>query len=327
MKKALIISSIKPSPINNGEPSGLIDIVIKELKKDFLIDFKLISAKRKINKLSFFIKQVNYDLDLYDFILIYPFHAAFAIKNKKQNKSFVLGPDATSLVWKRRSKIHGRLDPKRYLFQLISFVFCLREKHLYKKGVTHIVVGKNDENYLTKHGIVNTRYLPHPIIEPEISNQSLHKIECPTFVIAGHYSKDMLCNSSVKKINKELSGKDLLIVGKRNKWITTQFPNLKCSYISFIENYKDICRPNKHVHLCPIAFGGGTKNRVLSALNYGCLVFGTEIANENIIHPNLKGIQVLTSETKFEITNVEGYRANLNELFRTTLSSIINEKN
>lgn len=326
MKKILIISSIKPSKINDGNPSGLIDYLYRFINKTYDTTYYLVKADRDYHKLGLFIPRINIDVKDFDIVITYPFYITFGLNLKKANNVKVLGPDATSLVWLRRSRLYGFSNYKKYLYKLLYLFFQNREKHLSNKGVEFLLVGKNDLNHFHNNGISSVKYLTHPIVDFKPFRYNIQETKkAPEFVISGHYSRDMFCLKALKIIQNYIEGYKLIVVGRNNRWIVDLFPKNNVVYIDFVDDYSSVCKAQRHIHLCPISYGGGTKNRVLSALNYGCMVFGTEIANENIQHPNLKKIEDLKNLDKIKYVDERYFADSINKKFKLELKNILNE--
>jgi hypothetical protein len=249
----------------------------------------------------------------------------YSVKMSRPKDCYVLGPDSNSLVWKRRANVN--IDKARIrglIYFLISKIFLIREKHISNQNVKLIVVGKNDQLYMEDNNIKNVRYLTHPIIEEE---KIIEVGKCKgkrKLVISGFYNKEMVCKRSIDIINQINTVETIIICGRKNKWLQEHFKNFEIEYIPFVENYQEICNPDLHIHVCPIAYGGGTKNRVLSSLFFGCLVFGTEIANENIFHPNLYKIEDLKNLESIKVKDWKNFKNKLDGMFKNDLQKILN---
>ncbi len=322
MKSIAIITSFKPNKINQGNPSGLIDYLIQELDFHYSVSIFYLKCNSSLNKLGFQIPKNIIDLDSFDFIFVYPFYVIFSLQKKYYNKTFVLGPDATSLVWYRRSCLYSVFSPKYWLYNIVSFIFLYQESKVFARGANLIVVGQNDQNFLQQKRNINSFYLPHPIVEnsfPSKFDSSGNKI----FVISGHYSKDMVCLNSIRLIKKFIPNSQLIILGNKNSFLANYFEEFNVALIDFVQDYSEVCVPNLHIHLCPLAFGAGTKNRVLSALYYGCLVFGTDISNENINHPNLYMMKDLNLFHSIKSIDFPNYRNSVNSKFTQALTYLL----
>lgn len=322
MKKIAVITAFKPNKINQGNPTGLIDFLIRELECNYVVSVFHLECGSLLNKLGFLIQRIKINFDSFDFIFVYPFYSIFSLPEKYYFKAFVLGPDASSLVWYRRSNLYSIFLPKFWLFRFVSAIFLHKEFIVFRKGATLLVVGENDKKFLLDKKNINSFYLPHPIVEDSIP-PFFSDCEDKIFVISGHFSKDMVCLSSIELIRKKIPNSNLLILGKKNFFLLEYFIDFKVTLIDFVIDYSEVCVPNLHIHLCPLAFGGGTKNRVLSALHYGCLVFGTEISNENICHPNLYEIKDLNQISSLKPVRFSGFKNSVNKKFSNSIDFLL----
>lgn len=295
--KILIITNFKLKKENENEPSSLIWYIFNFLLKFHEIDVKHIPINSKLELLGFG-KKISINELRYDLYICYPLSIFKRIPNEIKSKSIVIGPDSVTLLYYRFFKTSNSFFLKLKNFLLVVW-FSQIEKNIISLSKRFIVVGKNDSRWLKKKfDKENISYLTHPIID--YSHKKVDYINYPgkiNFIISGFYNK----KNCMKNINVYLKKLDSLyecsfiVVGKKNKWlfklIFNKFPK-KTFYIERVANFKEICNPIKHVHIVPLKAGAGTKNRVLTALNYDCTVLTSFVGYENIFY-NYSGNKLL----------------------------------
>jgi hypothetical protein len=216
-------------------------------------------------------------------------------------KTVVLGPDSYSLVFRRFFRIAKGFN--KIKFWILFIWFLLLEKFWIKKIKSLIVVGKSDVRWIKKvcsNEMVSEKihFLSHPLLKQSLTedllcNKKENLSEQKRFVFAGDLSKQHYVGDYIEKIvgfltvsNHPINKIDFLIVGKNNYWVFKQLgviPYFSLEYVPWVEDYTTICRPGVDIHCVPLMAGGGTKNRVMTAVANGVEVISTPIGTENII--------------------------------------------
>ena len=345
MKEILILTGIEPNKDNKGGPSGLIWEIIERLKSRYSLTIKIKKISSNLNKLGLF-KTSNADYTKYDLIFVYPFSLSFYVDKKFRYKTIVLGPDSPSLLFYRFYVHSDTLKSRIKNFILFNW-FLIREKQILREFKKFVVVGKNDTRWLKCTSKV--KYLTHPILNSIINNNNkyINIDNKKTLVFSGDMSPKYTGNlifDIYKQLNKkEYFNLPIIVVGKNNKWIfelfyKSKFTNLK--YISWIDDYNEICNPLHHIHVIPLLNGAGTKNRTLTACAKGVPIITTQIGFENIHYskPLNKILKFKTGDDfinklnslldiTFDIneTNRNKFILNVNTKFEIDLLEIIEE--
>ena len=151
-----------------------------------------------------------------------------------------------------------------------------------------LLVGVEDTKASPYYANKKVCYLTHPNLFKK--NWSSFKGHKRRFVLSGDLSRKYVGPglSLVVELfkNKPTWIEKVLVVGKNNYWIYSVLnKKLKVTieYVEWVENYKDICLSGYDIHLAPLLAGAGTKNRILSCLDFGVPVIGTSICFENIV--------------------------------------------
>ena len=309
----ILITAIEPNYYNKNGPSGLLWEIVDYLKNTNInidvskVDLSADKINRIVQRLGMNIKPTSMDLSKYDIILFYPSFIASIIPEKYYKKTFSLGPDSDSLVF--YSFFKKAITWKKYVYLLMAKWFINYEKKWIKRGIKLIVVGEKDRKWISLHNKKeknNIFYLHHPLLISSLSELTASPPEKIRFIFSGDLSEcyvgdyiDRLVNE-INLINKKIL--NILVVGKRNKSIYEKLCHIndaQVEYIEWIEDYSDLCNVGYDVHCIPLVAGGGTKNRVMTAIANGVKVISTSIGLDNIPYSNLFGVYKAKSEKEF----------------------------
>lgn len=313
MKRILWLTAIKPSKLNIGGPSGFPWEVIRQLRNmgyDVIVETIEIQNPFlfRLSRLGVFISKYENDLDKYDKIMVYPDYMANYVPHKYWNKTISMGPDASSFVMARMYRIGSGW--RKLLFAVYMNIQQYNEKR-WMKGLYNVcVVGKNDKRWLLMHSDKKNKafFLVHPFLSNSLIDLSSLKpvlLAKKRFVFAGDLSRHYVgvffeeLVVSIKKLDVSLS---ILVVGKGNYWvynILKKADNCTVGYVSWVDDYRDICVLGQDIHCVPMFAGGGTKNRVLTALANGLEVITTPMGLENIYHDGVEGIYICRNAGSF----------------------------
>lgn len=360
-----IVTSIKPNKKNTGGPSGLIweiQELLKQYKNVHMSTFIISKSSNKyiaqINSLGFYWGKYKQELITYDKILLYPDFLLGYMPKCLLNKIIVLGPDASSMVGKRKYNAYMKDASVSLIKKIYQYLYYKRFKYFERTYIAKInkfvVVGENDKQWLQNNINNNLRYkiifLRHPLLSHSLTNlkdMSFDKFNDKRFIFAGdmrysYVGKNITLLAENLKIllSKNNINLSIIVVGKANKWIADIFSKVKSlnvQYFIWIENYQDICQINRDVHCVPLIAGGGTKNRVLTAIANGLEIISTSIGVENIPIDGLTNIYVDNNMKNFaqdmlncaisKIDTYDKFRAFLNEriIFREKIKNEFNQ--
>lgn len=328
--KILILTSIKPDPINGGgHPSGLIWEIIKFLKENnrnievFVKEESTNKIHRVFHRYGIYLKKVNINFNDYEKIIVYPENLVFGISKKIRKKIIVLGPDSPSL---RDARIYKEMKKNNiniletWIKGIYYNIAKYHEYRLLKQVKSFLVVGKTDKLWMKKNSYIRNqsflkgkiKFLRHPILSRVVKRQLEKKenVEIKRFIFSGDLNYKFN-NRFITGIVNELekfnnmspeSFLNIVVVGKKNKWIANLFKNIKIcnvNYIEWIEDYNDVCIIGQDVHCLPLLVGAGTKNRTLTAIANGLEIITTPIGIENIMYKNLTSIYITRNEKLF----------------------------
>lgn len=317
-----IVTSIVPNKKNTGGPSGLIWEIQELLKqeRDINIDIFIVNSSKnkyiaQLNTWGFYKGKYKNLLEKYDKILLYPDFLLGYMPSNILEKIIVLAPDASSMVGKRKYDVYMKDKSISIIKKIYQYLYYRRfiyfEKKYIPKVNKYIVVGENDRDWLRSYLKINADkekvvFLRHPLLSysmvdlerVKFSNSDNNK----RFIFAGdmRYSYVGVCIKEIadklsNKLNKFSEKMNIIVIGKNNKWIADIFnekKELNVKYYTWIENYQDVCKINTDIHCVPLIAGGGTKNRVLTALANGLNIISTEIGVENIPIQGLDNVKV-----------------------------------
>lgn len=313
MKKILWVTAIKPSKFNIGGPSGLPWEIIRQLRDmGYDVTIQMVEIHNplllRLSRLGFFMSKCKNRLDEYDKIMAYPDFMANYIPRKHWSKTISMGPDASSFVMARLHRIgHGW---RRFLFAIYMKIQRYNEK-CWMRGLDKVcVVGKNDKRWLLMQRIEKSKvvFLVHPFLSNSLIDlSSLQPVlnARKRFVFAGDLSSHYVGTffyellSSIQKLDEQFL---ILVVGKRNYWVYEVLKKAAActvKYVSWVDDYRNICVVGRDIHCVPMLAGGGTKNRVLTALANCLEVITTPIGLENIYHEGVEGIHVCRNASAF----------------------------
>ncbi|WP_018999417.1 glycosyltransferase [Megamonas rupellensis] len=323
-----IVTSIAPNKKNTGGPSGLIWEIQELLKQksDINIDtFIVNSSKNKyiaqLNTWGIYQGKYKNSLEKYDKILLYPDFLLGYMPSNILEKIIVLAPDASSMVGKRKYDVYMKDESINIVKKVYQYLYYKRfvffEKKYIPKVNKYIVVGENDRDWLQSYLKINSDkekvvFLRHPLLS--YSMVDLEKIEVSNdknkrFIFAGDMRYSYVgqnIKNLAENLNRLLEKNDdklsIVVVGKANKWIADIFSQvryLNVEYFTWIEHYQDICQINRDVHCIPLIAGGGTKNRVLTAIANGLEIISTKIGTENIPIKGLTNVFICENMNEF----------------------------
>jgi hypothetical protein len=364
-KKILVLSTISPNK-NSGGPASLLWHCIEVFKENSnLVDIKIIDESSlslfkgltKLTRLGIFSRKLDLDWSNYDVIFICPFYLALNLNIKKEyrSKAFVLGVDSASFMFARFFKNNETFVSKIKNYFLLKW-FLHKENQIIKDYKSFLVVGKNDRLWLnTKIAQLNRSkvvYLAHPVLtevikkaHKECDYQSIHiKPGLKTLIFSGNLSRKYTGNlineftPYLKNIH-ETYKTVILVSGKNNKWVYDYFIESgieqNIEYVEWVENYTDICNPNRHIHVAPLLNGAGTKNRSLTACALGVSLLTTKVGIENICcykpvnfirvsnNPSIMAdhLEFLISKAErlIPIEDLIEFTNNINQVFSSTL--------
>jgi hypothetical protein len=364
-KKILILSTISPNK-NSGGPASLLWHCIEVFKENNnFVDIKIIDESSlslfkgltKLTRLGIFSRKLNLDCSNYDVIFICPFYLALNLDIKKEYraKAFVLSVDSASFLFARFFKNSETLVSKIKNYFLLKW-FLYRENEIINDYKSFFVVGKNDRLWLNLKLLQldpsKVVYLTHPVLTEVIkfvntennSRQIYIKPGLKTLVFAGNLSRKYtgsLINEFTPYLKNihETYKTVILVSGKSNKWVYDYFIqsgiNQNIEYVEWVENYTDICNPNRHIHVAPLLNGAGTKNRSLTACALGVSLLTTKVGIENIHYykpvnfvrasnnPNIMAdhLEFLISKAEkfILIEDLIEFTNNINQVFSNTL--------
>lgn len=315
--KVLILTSIRPDPLNRGgHPSGLIWEIIKKFKENnvaidiFVKEESTNRIHRVFHRYGIYLGKINVNFRDYKKIIVYPENLVFGVPKIFRKKMVVLGPDSPSLrdarIYKEMKKISISILG-RWIKGIYYNIAKYHEYRILKQVGLFLVVGRTDRFWIKKNPYIKNKpllkekikFLRHPILS-KVVKEKLKKenIKKKRFIFSGDLNYKFN-NRFIINIVKELEKYDCLldkksfnivIVGKKNKWISDLFEQIEVcnvNYIEWIEDYNEICVIGQDVHCLPLLVGAGTKNRTLTALSNGLEIISTPIGLENI---NIKGL-------------------------------------
>ena len=259
-------------------------------------------------------------LDVYDKILVYPDFLLARLPKRYYRKITVLAPDASSMVGRRKYKQY-RGDASVswikiwYQYLYAKNFLCFEKEHI--PAVEHyLVVGKKDRLWLRRHLRDSDReivkFLLHPLLSHSLLPLDISSMKRPhgrRFVFSGDMRYSYVGKNIIalaKCLSEEspslVSKLHIFIVGKNNKWLADLFSketNAQISYEAWVERYQDICVMGQDIHCVPLVAGGGTKNRVVTALANGVELISTSVGVENIPLSSGQSVYVCNSMQNF----------------------------
>lgn len=322
-----IVTSIPPDRENRGGPSGLIWEIEQFLTNSTAHDVTTIivpvSGNKYVRQLHTWgraLRSLDIALDVYDKILVYPDFLLARLPKRYYKKITVLAPDASSMVGRRKYKQY-RGDAsvswiKIWYQYLYAKNFLCFEKEYIPAVEHYLVVGKKDRLWLRRHLRDSDReivkFLLHPLLSHSLLPLDISSVKRPhgrRFVFSGDMRYSYVGKNIIalaKCLSEEspslVSKLHILVVGKNNKWIAELFSketNAQISYEAWVECYQDICVMGQDVHCVPLVAGGGTKNRVVTALANGLELISTSVGVENIPLSSGQSVYVCNSMQNF----------------------------
>ncbi|QNH54517.1 hypothetical protein H1B31_00630 [Selenomonas timonae] len=322
-----IVTSIPPDRENRGGPSGLIWEIEQFLTNSTAHDVTTIivpvSGNKYVRQLHTWgraLRSLDIPLDVYDKILVYPDFLLARLPKRYYKKITVLAPDASSMVGRRKYKQY-RGDAsvswiKIWYQYLYAKNFLCFEKEYIPAVEHYLVVGKKDRLWLRRHLRDSDReivkFLLHPLLSHSLLPLDISSMKRPhgrRFVFSGDMRYSYV-GKNIIALAQYLSEEDsslvsklhIFIVGKNNKWLADLFSketNAQISYEAWVERYQDICVMGQDIHCVPLVAGGGTKNRVVTALANGVELISTSVGVENIPTSTGQNIYVCNSMRNF----------------------------
>lgn len=322
-----IVTSIPPDRENRGGPSGLIWEIEQFLTNSTAHDVTTITVPvfenkyvRQLHTWGRALRSLDIPLDVYDKILVYPDFLLARLPKRYYKKITVLAPDASSMVGRRKYKQY-RGDAsvswiKIWYQYLYAKNFLCFEKEYIPAVEHYLVVGKKDRLWLRRHLRDSDReivkFLLHPLLSHSLLPLDISSMKRPhgrRFVFSGDMRYSYVGKNIIalaKCLSEEspslVSKLHILVVGKNNKWIAELFSketNAQVSYEAWVECYQDICVMGQDVHCVPLVAGGGTKNRVVTALANGLELISTSVGVENIPLSSGQSVYVCNSMQNF----------------------------
>lgn len=237
--------------------------------------------------------KIHIEVSGYRYIIVFPFELALVDFIGFEGKLFVIGPDSTSMVFSRAILYHKNLMYR--LLSAIRFVQNGRLDYFVSKKATMIyTVGNNDK---TAYNVFFNRnkavYLPHPVIADLEEREELADwdgYEKIRLLFAGSlsffYSGEMLDSYVYAILHSNMQDRiSVSFLGKDRRYKEYEKQLTKFGYetyfIEYTPSFEDFLT-TRHILLVPLLVGGGTKNRVLTALGCGMDVIGSRIACENV---------------------------------------------
>ena len=267
------------------------------------INLRVIRIRKpnKFNKLGFYKKKLCLSNERYDRLLCYPSHLFFALEKKDRDAAVVIGPDCATMLYKRFARLHRRSLSYVYYSSLSFYYFNFFEKEILRESFKYLLVGRSDVRYLkicVPSSRDNVCYLVHPCFgnyERKLNMNSVSRTDMKNIILSGDLSYKYVGNEGLDLIyrvyRQSRNIQRLIVVGQKNKWLyrklLKRIPINKLTFEDWIDDYTDICKPGRDIHLFPLYAGAGTKNRVLTANMFQCKMIGTHIAFENT-HVNRK---------------------------------------
>lgn len=293
----LLITTIAPYPENRGEPSGLPWEILEVLKLEGwevrvqMIPLSKCPISRRLMQLCIPVRKYKIEAQQGELLLAYPFYIGKIIPPALRKRTIVLGPDATSMLYARFSRIEsGNL---RFLFRILTYWFAIQERWTMRHLAGIAVVGRNDRRWLRAvFALAANRvsYVPHPVLNHVVKAISCKGCEAnPRLVFGGDLSRkyigDFFDSLDYVAVSQILCGADceVLIVGKGNQSVYDAIAGrLPSKYVAWVEDYASLCDPLRDIHVVPLMAGAGTKNRALTALAMNVIVLTTPIGIENV---------------------------------------------
>lgn len=349
-KQMLLITAYRPNAKNIGGPTGLIWEIIQYLKRKNIeidIEVKEISNNRFIRVLrrnGFYCFKHEGISDKYDYVMVYPDDLLFFLRKDDWKRVIVLGPDSPAFRDARvlRTK-------KNIVSRWIKYIMLLRSKYNEYRAlscvINYIVVGNTDARYMKMNILIKNNYnkkskiifLRHPVLSKVIGiNKKEKSIIGKRFIFSitpqAQNNDFMIEVIRYLKVYLKKSNLNVVLLGEVTKWMYPLFKSVEnCSveYVSWIENYKDICILEEDVHCLPLLSGAGTKNRTLTAYASGLEIITTSIGAENIHWRGAKGIYITNRPKKFaelickvNVDNISGM-----DIFESRRESLEKTKN
>lgn len=297
-KTVMLLTSIVPDSQNRGGPSGLPWEILTAIEQAGcnvsvqLVPLPQDPVRRRLTQLALFTNKIKLSEMNADIFLVYPSYLARVIPCSLRSKTFVLGPDAASMLYARFARLESGWRRIRSL--LLSNWFTMFERWVISNFGGMIVVGRNDCRWLkqTVESAHKSRvhYLPHPVLSS--INKSVFYLgingKC-RLVFGGDLSKkyvgsffetvDLISVATALRV----ANCEVVVVGKANRLIFEAISkHLPATYEEWVEHYALLCDPLRDIHVIPLFAGAGTKNRTISALVRNVVILSTFIGIENI---------------------------------------------
>lgn len=229
------------------------------------------------------IRSINPDL-----VVLYPMSMIGPLKQMRDQKTLVIGPDCFALHYIRSLRnakmyINNRIDNS--ILRLKQEIYLAESVSKLADGVA--LVGREDcqlFNSITSGD--NTFFLPHPHYSLIDKNVNLMK---PTLrvLISGNYNEyteddvDLMVKDLTNNANS-LGMYMFTFLGKSWKPIVEQLNPFICvEHKTWVDNYVSEIK-NYDIQIFPISLGSGTKGKVLDAASTGLLCIGSYYSFENI---------------------------------------------
>lgn len=222
-----------------------------------------------------------------DVVVFYPMSMIGPLKQLKDQKTLVIGPDCFALHYIRslRNDIYKTNKLDYNLKRLKQEVYLAKNVSMYADGIA--LVGREDCQTFNKITNANNAFfLPHPhysLIEKKI-NLLKPKLKV---IITGNYNEyteddvDVMVKSLIKECNS-LNMYEFTFLGKTWKPIVDTLSSFfSVEHKTWVDDYVDELK-NYDIQIFPICLGSGTKGKVLDAASTGLLCIGSYYSFENI---------------------------------------------
>ena len=218
--------------------------------------------------------------------------------------------------------------------------FLFQEKYWCNNLNKIVVVGEQDKKWIDANNMKNNKssnvfYLHHPLLKNDlidIANNEYDNfsVKEKRFIFSGDLSRIYIGTYFTQLIDymKEWDiTPEIVIVGKKNRWIYDiflQLTILKITYLEWVEDYSDICQIGRDIHCVPLKAGAGTKNRILTAVANGVDVITTEIGVENVCVKDVSNVFVVKSCKEFAEVMYSQYKKKITDYNNIILRERLN---
>lgn len=211
--------------------------------------------------------------------------------------------DAMSLFYKRMYNKSSLIKRPFYFFEFKKYQYF--EKQISKRIPTWVVCSEMDKLYLSKQ-------IPNTIITiPNITDVSKtipkqnKQLQHPVILFQGLMDKPVNVDAALfftreifPLIQKNHPKSKLIILGPNPTKKIRDLADRNTIVTGYVKNSKAIYN-NATVVVCPLLYGTGTKNKILSAWAYGIPVVSTTIGAEGLYARHKTNILIADDPSKF----------------------------